>query len=334
MKPTIKDVARESEVSVATVSRILNNLGGYSEETRKRVMQVIAELGYHRNEIARGLITKSTNTVGVLIPYVAVEFYSEILNGIEDMASKSGFGVFLCNTGVNGEKITNYIKMLCERQVDAIIIVSVKITDECYELIKSFKKPCILVSSIAYKYKLPYIKVDDYQAAYSATQYLIDKGHTKIALISGDEDDVISGIPRVNGYKAALNDYGLKIDKDIITYGDFEYQSGIECMKKLLQFRDKFTAIFATSDDMAVGAMNYMHKLKIKIPDEFSLIGYDNTSSAQRSYPLLTTVAQPLYKMGEKAMEKIIDMIKNGSVTESIIMPHKIVERDTVKILK
>jgi LacI family transcriptional regulator len=334
MKATIKDVAARAEVSVATVSRILNDLGGYSEETKVRVLDVIKGLGYQRNAIARGLVTKSTKTIGVLIPIVSAYFYAEILNGIEDKANKHGYGIFLCNTGVNGIRAESYIKMLGERQVDAIIIISLAMNEEYYNLLNSLKIPYILVSTLSYKYKVPYIKVDDQQAAYTATQYLIEKGHKKIALISGDKDDKIAGRPRIDGYMNALQDYDLEINEEIIKYGDFTYNSGIRCMEELLEEINKFTAVFATSDEMAAAALSVLHKNKINVPEEISVIGYDNTLIAQMSIPPLTTIAQPLHEMGEKAMEKVLEILENGEDGNSIILPHKVIERDTVKLLE
>ena len=334
MKETIKDVATRANVSVATVSRVVNNLDGYSDETKEKVLEAIKELGYQRNAIARGLVTKTTKTIGVLIPIVSAYLYAEILNGIEEKANENGYGIFLCNTGVNGVRAVNYIKMLGERQVDAIIVVSLTINDEYYNLLNSLKIPYILVSTLSYKYKIPYIKVDDQQAAYTATQFLIEKGHTKIALISGGKEDKISGITRVNGYRNALQDYDININENIIKYGDFTYNSGIMCMEDLLQEKEDFTAVFATSDEMALGALSVMHRNKIEVPEKISIIGYDNTLIAQMSNPPLTTVAQPLYEMGVKAFAKILSVLETGNSGDNIILSHKIVERETVKLLK
>ena len=334
MKATIKDVATRANVSVATVSRVVNNLDGYSDETKEKVLEAIKELGYQRNAIARGLVTKTTKTIGVLIPIVSAYLYAEILNGIEEKANENGYGIFLCNTGVNGVRAINYIKMLGERQVDAIIVVSLTINDEYYNLLNSLKIPYILVSTLSYKYKIPYIKVDDQQAAYTATQFLIEKGHTKIALISGGKEDKISGITRVNGYRNALQDYDININENIIKYGDFTYNSGIMCMENLLQEKEDFTAVFATSDEMALGALSVMHRNKIEVPEKISIIGYDNTLIAQMSNPPLTTVAQPLYEMGVKAFAKILSVLETGNSGDNVILSHKIVERETVKLLK
>lgn len=328
---TIKDVARKANVSVATVSRVLNNLGGYTEETRQRVLNVIEETGYTRNAVARGLITKTTSTVGVLVPNVSTLFFAEILNGIENLAHKNNYCVVVCNTGEDGNRTLAYMKVLSERQMDGIIIASLNIKDEHIKAIESLNIPCIMVSTMSYRLQFPYVKVDDRQAAYSATRYLIDKGHRSIAMISGTQDDKTAGSPRVEGYRQALMDFNIPYDEKLVAYGDFGYKSGIRCMEELLSGGRKFTALFAASDDMAVGAMSVAFKNGIAIPDELSVIGYDNTRVAEMSIPPLTSVSQPLYAMGEKAMEKLLIMMKTGKRVESIIMPHEIVERSTVK---
>ncbi|MCY6369242.1 LacI family DNA-binding transcriptional regulator [Clostridium ganghwense] len=335
MKPTIRDVAKKANVSVATVSRVLNNQDGYSEKTKEKVLEAIKELGYKPNAIARGLANKSTQTIGVLVPDVSTMFLSKILNGIEITAHKKDYSVIICNTGILGERIIDYLNILSEKRVDGLIIVSLPMKNEYHEAISSMNVPCILVSTMSYRYQLPYVKVDDRQAAYNATQFLIERGHKKIAMISGTKDEFIAGKSRVDGYIDALRDYGLSIDESLIKYGDFSYRSGIKCMEELLEEGiEKFTAIFAASDDMAVGALSMAYQRGIKIPDELSIIGYDNTQIAEMSIPPLTTVAQPFYEMGEKAAEKLVHMIESKGKAENIIMPHYIQERSTVKEVK
>lgn len=333
MKPTIRHVAKEANVSVATVSRVVNDLGGYSDETKENILKIIKEIGYERNELARGLATKTTNTIGVLVPSVSTIFFAEILNGIEEVAHKNNYSVIVCNTGINGKRTLEYLKVLSAKRVEGIILTSSPLNEEYYKTVINMKIPCVLVSTMSYKFPLPYVKVDDKQASYAATQYLIDNGHKKIAMISGDMDDSIAGVPRVNGYLQALSDYGLEINKSLIKYGDFGYKSGRLCMEELLKENNEFTAIFASSDDMAVGALSEAYAKGIKIPDEISIIGYDNTQVAEMAIPPLTTVAQPLYSMGEKAVEKLFSIIENNEDIQSTIMMHKIIERSTVKKL-
>lgn len=330
-KPTIKDVAKKSNVSVATVSRILNNLDGYSEETRKKVMDVVKEIGYQRNAIARNLKIKETHTIGVLLPRVRTTYYVEILNGIEDFAHLNNYSVIICNVGDNGKRTSEYLRVLSERQVDGIIVCSLPLEDELGKLIVESNIPSVLVSTLSYRFSLPYVKVDDYQAAYSATCYLIENGHKEIAVLSGGKEDRLTGVTRVNGFIQALKDNNIPVRENLIKQKGFSFEEGVEAMEELLKENEKFTAIFATCDDIAVGAISVAHKRGLRVPEDISIIGYDNTKIAEMCYPALTTVGQPLYEMGQKSVEMLIKRISLNEKVGSIIMPFEIVERETVK---
>lgn len=330
-KPTIKDVAKKANVSVATVSRILNDLGGYSEETRKKVVAIVENMGYRRNAIARNLKTKTSHTIGVLLPKVETTFYVEILNGIEEMSHKNNYSVFICNTGVSCNLMPYYLDVLSERQVDGIIVCSLSPKDVYDKNIIDTKIPCILVSTYSPRFTIPYIKVDDFQASYAATSYLIENGHTKIAMLGGEKDDPIAGIPRLEGYRQALKEHNITSDESLIKHGGFGFKEGKDSMEELLNENKKFTAIFATCDDIAVGAMVIAHKRGILIPEELSIIGYDNTKVSEMSYPPLTTIAQPSYEMGQRSAEMLIKSIITDKKSESIIMPFEIIERESVK---
>lgn len=334
MTVTIKDVAKASKVSVATVSRVLNELGGYSDETKNNVLKVVDELGYKGNAIARWLSTNTTKTIGVIIPDVSTNFDGEIIRGIEDIAHNHDYSVIICNAGAEGKRTPEYLRILEERKLDAIILVSIRITDEYYKAIKSMNIPYILISTASFKHNMPYIRVDDTMAAYTATKYLIDRGHTNIAMISGTKEDPIAGWPRVQGYINALKDYNIEVNEELIEYGDFSYESGIRCMNSLLERKRAFTAVFVASDDMAAGVLNAAYRRKIRVPDNLSIVGYDNTKTAEMSIPPLTTLAQPLYEMGCKAFSRILDMLNGKDTMEGTIMNHSIVERETVKWLK
>jgi len=332
-KPTIKDVAAKAKVSVATVSRILNGLDGYSEETKQKVTAIVEKMGYQRNAIARNLKVKTTHTIGVLLPKVETTFYIEILNGIEDMAHKNNYSVFICNTGFNSNLTPYYLNVLSERQVDGIIVCSLSPKDMYDKDIVNTKIPCILVSTISPRFPIPYIKVDDYQASYAATNYLIKHGHTKIAMIGGEKEDPIAGLPRLEGYIAALKEHNLPINDSLIKHGGFSFKEGKNSMKELLNENKKFTAIFASCDDIALGVMFIAHKRGISIPKDLSIIGYDNTKISEMVYPPLTTIAQPSYEMGQKSVEMLITTLTTDKKCENIIMPFEIIKRETVKKL-
>ena len=329
MKYTIQDVAKKANVSIATVSRILNGQMGYTKETKERVLEAIKELDYRRNSVARGLVTKKSNIIGVLLPDVSTIFSAEILHGIEDWAHSKGYSVVICNTGKDGMRVKEYIEVLESRQVDGIINISINMNDEECELLESFNIPCIFVSMVNYKYQFPYVKVDDIQAAAYATQYLIDKGHRRIALISGPIEDPVAGEPRIMGYRRALISNHIEVDEKLIKIAGFSYEQGVDAMKELLQEQD-FTAVFAVSDHLAAAAIQVIHEHGLKVPSDISIIGYDNTAIAQMCNPPLTSLGQPLYEMGKAASEKIIKAIEEKEPISSEIFKHYIEERKTV----
>ncbi|RKX79296.1 MAG: LacI family transcriptional regulator [Spirochaetes bacterium] len=330
MGSTIKDVARYAGVSVATVSRVINNLSGYTEETRKQVLRTIEELGYTPNAIARGLVNKKTSTIGVLLPSLTSKFMNELLNGIESVAHKREKSVILCNTDTDGSRTEQYLKVLNEKQVDGIIFVSEWLKESYGQIMVDMKIPVVLVSTYTYRFNFPYIRVDDTKASYTATSYLIEKGHREIGMISGRRGDPVAGYPRIEGYKKALNDAGIPFREEYIAYGDFHYRSGVKSAEELLKRVPHITAVFATSDEMALGVLSYAYRAGISVPDELSVIGYDDTQDAEMAIPPLTTIHQPIFEMGVRAVE----MLLSPGGKESVIMPYHIVERESVKSLQ
>ncbi|MFB4162465.1 LacI family DNA-binding transcriptional regulator [Alteribacillus sp. JSM 102045] len=335
MNPTIKDVAKHANVSIATVSRILNSTSaGYSEKTKERVQAAIKELGYKPNAVARGLINNKTQTIGVLFPDVSSMVTSELLHGIENVTHRLGHSVIVCNTASQGKKTLDYLQLLSEKRVEGILFASEMLTDEYYEAIKAMKVPAVLVSTKSQKHPMPYVKVDDRDASYTATSYLIEKGHRRIGMLSGNPKDIISGLPRIEGFQAALRDHGL-LDHgaSVFPAKGFSYEDGMEMFKKLRREAEDITAIFAASDEMAVGALASAYKINVKVPDDISIIGYDNIKISEMAIPPLTTLAQPLREMGEKAAELLFETLNTGEASESIMLPHRIVERESVKEL-
>ncbi|WP_336773905.1 LacI family DNA-binding transcriptional regulator [Paenibacillus sp. MMO-58] len=334
MIPTIRDVAREANVSIATVSRVLNGLTGYSDKTKQKVIKTIEDMGYHPNAIARYLNNRRTQTIGVMFPAVTNEFASAVLQGIEEYALERGYSVLVCNTAVDGNRTMKYLQVLRERQIDGIIFASEVLKHEYKQMLDTMQVPIVLVSSENEDPKVPFVKVDDRQASYDAVRYLIDKGHKDIAMIAGTAEDPIAGIPRLQGYKDALCDKGIPFRSSRVAYGDFHYDSGQAAMETLLEQERGITAVFAASDEMAVGAMNAAMRQGIRVPEDLSVIGYDNIRLSRMVYPALTTVGQPLLQLGRDAVDKVITMIETGKIVPSFIVPHEIVERQTVKDLR
>jgi LacI family transcriptional regulator len=328
--PTIRDVAEKAGVSVATVSRIVNGQTGHTEDTKTRVLEIIEELGYKPNALARSLVNRNTLTIGVLLPSVSGRLATALLKGIEDAARALEYSVIVCNTDNDGQRTMEYLQVLGEKQVEGIIYASEWVKDEYGKAFKALGIPVVLVSTISEKFDLPYVKVDDRAAAFSATKWLTDKGHREVAMIAGTRGDLIAGAPRVQGFRQALEAAGLPLSESRIIYGNFGFRSGIAAMGELMKMTPRPTAVFAASDEMAAGALTFCHRASIKVPDDVSVIGYDDTEDAEMTVPPLTTVHQPIYEIGERAAQILLDPKQKG---QSIIMPFFIAERESVRRL-
>ncbi|WP_347553222.1 LacI family DNA-binding transcriptional regulator (plasmid) [Pseudalkalibacillus hwajinpoensis] len=334
MNPTIQDVAKAANVSIATVSRVLNNQPGFSQKTKQRVLQAIEEIGYQPNAIARGLVNRNSGTIGVLFPSVSGLLSSEVLHGIEARANEEGYSVIVCNTAADHEKTLKYIQLLSEKRVDGLVFVSEEVNEEYYKAFQRMGVPVVLVLTQSYKYPLPYVKVDDSHAAYTATNYLIESGHERIGMLSGNPNDLLAGRSRIEGFKRALLEAELPYSESLVKkQTSFTYEDGINSLPRLLERHPEITGIFAASDEIAIGAIAAAYKLGIRIPEDVSIIGYDNLKLSEMSIPPLTTISQPFQRMGEKAIEMVLTL-KNDKQAESSVMPHHLVERESVKKIK
>ncbi|MBP3039021.1 substrate-binding domain-containing protein [Bacillaceae bacterium Marseille-Q3522] len=331
MTITIKDIARIANVSTATVSRVLNEAGGYNEETKKKIMNVAHELGYRRNENARSLVQNSSNIIGVIMPNVATIFYGDIVNGIENIAHEKGYSIIISHAGVNGERFVQSVNLMGERKVDGLVIVTVELDRNQLDLVKSLRIPFILLSTDTPEKDAPFIKVNDFDAAYAATQYLIENGHERIGLAGANPTDRVAGITRIEGYKKALQDNGLPFEKKLVKYGDFSFNSGKEAMESFLQEKTELSAVFGVSDDVALGIISVAYNHGINVPADLSVIGYDNTRVAEMSIPPLTSIGQPFFEMGSEGCKIVIEATQNKKEIPSRIIPFHLVERKSVK---
>lgn len=334
MNATIKDVARAANVSIATVSRILNNQPGYSLKTKQRVLKVIKDLNYQPNAVARGLINKKTRTLGILVPNVSSMFSSSLLKGVEDAAYTRGYSVIICHTANSGVRTMDYLHVLKEKRVDGLLFTSEVLRDAYYDEIRRMGIPLVLLATQSLKYSIPYVKVDDRMATYHAASYLIAKGHTRIGMISGNKEDRIAGQPRIDGFIQALKDHNLPFSENQIVYGpNFYFDDGQRLLPELLRKNSGLTAVLAASDFMAVGALSAAYSSGLRVPDDLSIIGYDNLEIAKMSIPPLTTVEQPLFQIGRVGGGMLIDIIEGKEHVEGRIMGHQIIERQTVRDL-
>lgn len=335
MKVTIKDIAREAGVSVTTVSRVLNNKVDVSEKTREKILKIIDKLKYNPNSVARGLVMNKTYTIGLIIPDISNAFFSESARAIEDQLREYGYSVIFCNTDNHKKREKESIDLLKSKQVDGIIgSFSYDSRDEILTLEKG-GFPLVQIDRLVEGSKVPSVIIDNTSSAYIATEYLIKKGHKKIAHITGDLN-TNTGSCRAEGFKNALKDNCINLRKEFLTEGDFSQESGYLAMQKILEKKDTVTAVFAGNDMMALGAYKAIYEIGLKIPENISIVGHDDFTLASLVRPGLTTMHQPVYKIGKLAAKVLIDIInenKRPSHSE-IVISTELIERVSVKNLK
>jgi DNA-binding LacI/PurR family transcriptional regulator len=320
---TIKDVAGVAGVTVTTVSRVLNNRGYISESTRKKVYDAMEQLNYRPNEMARSLLRKKSNLVGLIIPTIAHPFFSELTNYIEYYAYKLGYKILLCNSYQDSVKEKEYIMMLKSNQVDGIIMASHTLEIEEY---LNLKLPIVAIDRMFSK-SIPFITSDNYSGGVHATNLLIDKGCKKLAHISGSFE---LETPANNRYKGFLDVVNERNIEHII----LETKLGIsenyeEIVYKLFEENPDIDGIFASSDMIGISVIKVAKELGKEIPKDLKIVGYDDITFSSLVVPTLSTIQQPIEKMGEVVIQILIDQIEEKEVSLENILPITLVERET-----
>lgn len=331
MAISIKDVAKEAQVSIATVSRVLNNIDVVNEDTKKKVLDAIDKLGYRPNIVARSLKTQKSKTIGIIIPDISNQFYPEIVRGAEDVANIYDYNIMLCNTDLDPEKEMEYLRVLREKMADGVLYMSNSLEKNILELIKSLQLPVVLVETKDSEEKLPSVTIDNLKASLDATEYLINKGNNNIAYIGLHEDMANAAALRYEGYKLALRKNNIKENKNLVYLGGMKVRDGYEGINKIIE-KEKVDAIFCADDEIAMGAINALRDKNIKVPDNIDVMGFNNIYSSNVFYPKLTTVGQPMYDMGSVGMRMLIKIINKEELeNDDYVLQHKIVERDSCK---
>jgi LacI family transcriptional regulator len=329
---TIYDVAREANVSMATVSRVVNGNPNVKPATRKKVLEVIERLGYRPNAVARGLASKKTTTVGVIIPDISNPFFAELARGIEDIATMYKYNIILSNSDQNKDKELHLLNTMLGKQVDGIVFMGGNISEEHVAEFKRSPAPIVLAGSLEDSEQVPSVNIDYEQATFDAVNTFIEKGHKKIAMVIGPYHEPINKEKKLVGYKKALEAAGIPVDEALIVEGDYTYDSGIEAFDKLIELPEKPTAIFVGSDEMAVGVVHGAQDKGYSVPEDFEVISSDNTRISLMVRPQLTTVIQPLYDIGAVAMRLLTKFMNKEKVSEhTVVLPHRIELRSSTK---
>lgn len=312
---TINDVAKKAGVSITTVSHVINDTRFVSQELRNKVNQAIIDVGYSPNQLARGLRSGVTATIGLMIPDNSNPFFAEIAKIIETVGFEHGYSVILCNSSGDLKKEAVYIDTLLSHQIDGIVLISVNSTVEGLQKIRARNIPFVVVDRDISLYEGDTVLVNNEMGGYNATKYLLDLGHRKIACIEGSSN-VNPSSDRTRGYIRALQSGGIPIREEYIAKGDFGYQSGEQGFEKLWSLNDKPTAIFACNDMMAIGALRKAKSMGVHIPEDVSVIGFDNISFTSAVSPALTTISQPTEELSKKAISILINKIQNRGVAK------------------
>lgn len=333
---TIQDVAKRAGVSISTVSRVVNKTVKVDPATEHRVQEAIAVLGYRPNLLARSFRRKETRTIGLLVPDNSNPFFAEIARTIEDVGFAEGYSVILCNSDLSEAKQAAYVDVLLAKQVDGLILTSTGLIPSVDGLsvidrILAAGVPCVVVDRDLEGWPVDQVLVDNHQGGCQAGEYLTGLGHSQLACLVGPHD-LTPSAGRIAGFKRALADVRVDLPAEAIVRGNGRFDGGVEATRELLQRRVAFTALFAFNDVMAIAAIGTLRRAGQRVPEDVSVIGFDDTFLATAMFPPLTTVAQPMADMGRRSVRLLLDRIADREAPVSrIVLPTTLVKRKSCR---
>ena len=343
----LKDVAERANVSVMTVSRVINESGYVKAETKESIVKAIKELDYRPNLLAKGLLSKKSKTIAYVVANIADMFHLHVIKGVEDACYEKGYSVIVCNAN-SKIKENEYIQLLSDRYVDGVIFHHLNINVKQVMELKLKGTYCILLDNEKSSVDVcSNIKTDNVMGGYLAGKALVDLGHRRIGMIHGSlffddtkpvkeyEETYAFGIwnDRTNGFMHAMLDMGVSVLPEFIIQGDWTtgggMSGGFEAMNEIMKRKVKPTAMYVQNDYMAIGAVNAIIKAGYSVPKDFSIIGHDGLDITETIYPTLSTIDQPRYEMGYKTTQLLIDQIENNTEPVTIVLCPKLVLRET-----
>ncbi|AYW50714.1 catabolite control protein A [Tetragenococcus halophilus] len=327
---TIYDVAREANVSMATVSRVVNGNPNVKPATRKKVLDVIDRLDYRPNAVARGLASKKTTTIGVIIPDVSNMFFSSLARGIDDIATMYKYNIILANSDGDSNKEVQVLNNLLAKQVDGIIFMGHRITEEVRGEFSRSKTPVVLAGSIDPDEQVGSVNIDYTKATEEAVSLLAKNGHEKIAFVSGALIDAINGQNRLTGYKEGLKENNLEYNEGMIFEAPYEFKEGLALVDRILN--SGATAAYVTDDELAIGVLDGLYDAGVKVPDDFEIITSNNTLLTDVARPRLSSVTQPLYDIGAVATRLLTKLMNKEEIEQkTIVLPSSVMEKGSTK---
>ncbi len=307
---TARDVAKKAGVSQATVSRVAGNYGYVSVETRRKVLKAIQELGYRPNHIARSMVTNTTQSIGLVVTDIQNPFFAQLARGIEEITWKHGYTLILANTDENVQRESAILTFMQEKMVDGLVLVpaSSRATPVRTALYNQ-KMPIVLLDRASEGLDVDTVMVDNENGAYQAVSYLIELGHRRIGMIV-DSLEITTNAERLAGYCSALHDHGLAIEESLIQSCQFTRQSAYAVTAEMLKRPNRPTALFTAYNFISIGALRAIQEAGLQIPEDMSMVGFDEIDWYELNYPQLTTINQPVYDLGRIAAERLIARLK------------------------
>jgi DNA-binding LacI/PurR family transcriptional regulator len=325
---SIKDIARKAKVSHSTVSRALQNSPVVNRGTAEKIRLIAEELDYRVSAVARGLATSKTRTVGLVVTTIADPFVAGVVGGIEDAANAHGYSVVLANSHADPEREMMVVRSFEERRVDGVIVTASRVGALYVPMLSRMRVPIVLLNNQHPGEFTHSVMIDNLEASAQATHHLIELGHRRIAYL-GDRHGHQSDTERFGGYRQALDQADIPFLPELVVHGDGKPEGGIEAMGRLLALAAPPTAVFCYNDMTALGALRRIRVSGLRVPDDISLVGFDDLYIAQYTDPPLTTVRQPKRQMGRLAMEVLLRLLQ-GSQSEHIIrVPGELVGRES-----
>jgi LacI family repressor for deo operon, udp, cdd, tsx, nupC, and nupG len=327
---TMKDVAQLAGVSTATVSRALMNPDKVSPSTRKRVDDAVLESGYSPNALARNLRRNESKTIITVVPDICDPYYSEIIRGIEDAAVEHGYLVLVADGRNHSKKEASFANFVFAKQADGILLLGNDLPFEANKAEQKNLPPMVMACEFSPDLELPTVHIDNLTSAFEAVNYLTQMGHKRIAQVSGPKSATLSQF-RQQGYQQALRRAGITMNPIYLISGDLSFESGAKAVRQLLVGAEPPTAIFFHNDMMAIGAIREAKKLGLRIPQDLSIVGFDDIQFAQYCEPPLTTVAQPRYEIGRQTMLMLLELLRGHDVRAgSRLLDTKLMVRESV----
>ena len=330
---TMKDVALKAKVSTATVSRALMNPDKVSQATRNRVEKAAREVGYLPQPMGRNVKRNESRTILVIVPDICDPFFSEIIRGIEVTAANHGYLVLIGDCAHQNQQEKTFIDLIITKQIDGMLLLGSRLPFDASIEEQRNLPPMVMANEFAPELELPTVHIDNLTAAFDGVNYLYEQGHKRIGCIAGPEEMPLCHY-RLQGYVQALRRCGIMVDPQYIARGDFTFEAGSKAMQQLLDLPQPPTAVFCHSDVMALGALSQAKRQGLKVPEDLSIIGFDNIDLTQFCDPPLTTIAQPRYEIGREAMLLLLDQMQGQHVgSGSRLMDCELIIRGSTRAL-